>query len=302
MTSAASADAFRSGHIAIVGRPNVGKSTLLNRLVGQKISITSRRPQTTRWQILGVRTMPHYQAAFVDTPGVQHRYKDPVYRHMGREVTNALQHVDLIFFVIEASRWRPDDTRVLRLIESAGVPIVLVLNKIDRLADRSRLLPMIAALPDADRFAEIVPVSARTNDGIAELDRVMARLLPAGVPLYPEDLVTDRNQRFLAAEFIREKLTARLGGELPYRLSVTVESFKRRGGVTFINAVIWVESTGQKRIVIGHGGEQLKGVGMQARKDLEQMLGGRVHLELWVKVRRHWRDDLKSLREFGYAD
>ena len=297
----AAAGDFRCGHIAIVGRPNVGKSTLLNLLVGHKISITSRRPQTTRWQILGLRNTPRYQAAFVDTPGVQTRYTDAVYRHMGREVSGALQYVDIVFFVIDAARWRAEDEHVRRMLEPVHVPIVLVVNKIDRLRDRSRLLPMIAALPGADAYEEIVPVSARTSDGIETLDGVIARLLPPGAPLYPGDSITDRNERFLAAEFIREKLTTRLGGEVPYRISVTVESFRRRGAMTFINAVIWVESAGQKSMVIGHNGELLKSVGIQARKDMERLFSTHVHLEIWVKVRRHWRDDVKSLREFGYT-
>ncbi|MBI2993695.1 MAG: GTPase Era [Gammaproteobacteria bacterium] len=292
---------FRCGQVAIVGRPNVGKSTLLNHLVGHKLSITSRKPQTTRWNLLGVKTGADWQALYVDTPGIPGRYPVPLNRHMLREVKNALDGVDVALHVIEALRWTAADAAVRDRLRDTRRPVLLVINKIDRLADRAQLLPFISGIFKSGGYDEVVPISARNNESIAQLEEVVRKLLPEAPPAFPEEQLTDRTERFLAAELIREKLTRRLGDELPYSLSVTVDRFRATGKVTHIDATIWVESAGQKAIVIGRGGKMLKAVGEQARGDIEKMIDGPVHLRTWVKVRKRWTDDEKALRQFGYS-
>ena len=292
---------YRCGQVAIVGRPNVGKSSLLNSLLGQKLSIISRRPQTTRWSLLGIKTAPGCQILYVDTPGTPGRVPDSLNRHMHREVQNALEGVDVALHVIEALRWTEDDTKVQERLRAARVPVLLLINKIDKLRERTLLLPFIADMAARGEFAEVIPVSAKNGENIQELESVVRKFLPKAPPAFPEEQLTDRSERFLAAEMIREKLMRKLGDELPYRLSVTVDRFDESGRVTHIHATIWVESAGQKAIVIGHGGKLLKSVGEQARMDIQRMLDRPVYLRTWVKVRRGWTEDVKALKLLGYS-
>jgi GTP-binding protein Era len=292
----------RCGHAAIVGRPNVGKSTLLNRLVGQKLSITSRKPQTTRWNILGVSTDAAAQVIYVDTPGITAAQGDALRRHMVRQAAGALASVDVVLFVVEALKWTPADALVLDQVREAGVPAILVINKVDRVKDRARLLPFIDELRARLQFTAVVPVSARDGTNLDRLHAEICRLLPEAPPLFPDDQVTDRSVRFLAAELVREKLIRRLGAELPYSLAVTIENFREKPKLVTIDAVIWVETQGQKAIVIGKGGAVLKAVGEQARLDLERMLGRKVLLRTWARVKRRWTDDVAALKQFGYTD
>ncbi|MDT3735668.1 MAG: GTPase Era [Denitratisoma sp.] len=292
-------DGFRCGHIAIVGRPNVGKSTLLNRLVGQKLSIVSRKAQTTRHRITGVLTRTGQQFIFVDTPGFQIRHKNALNRLMNRGVSQALHDVDIVLLVIEAGRFTEDDKRILGMIPE-GKTVLLVINKIDRLADKKRLLPFIAEMARTYPFAEIVPVCAASGIGGDELLDAAARYLPESAPLFGEDDLTDRSERFLAAEFLREKLFRRLGEELPYGMTVEIERFELEGALRRIHAAIIVDKPAHKAIVIGRGGEQLKAIASDARRDLEKLFGGKVFLEIWVKVKGGWADDERALKSLGY--
>ena len=292
-------EGFRCGHLAIVGRPNVGKSTLLNRLIGQKISIVSRKAQTTRHRITGVLTRPGQQFIFVDTPGFQTKHKNALNRIMNRGVTQALNDVDVILLVIEAGRFTEEDKRVLSLMPE-DKKVLLVINKIDRLADKQRLLPFIAEVSKAFPFAEIVPVSAASGKGGDALLDAAGRYLPESAPLFGEDELTDRSERFLAAEFLREKLFRRLGEELPYGMTVEIERFLTEGSLRRINAAIIVDRPAHKAIVIGKGGEQLKAIASDARRDLETLYGGKVFLEVWVKVKGGWADDERALKSLGY--
>lgn len=290
---------YRCGHLAIVGRPNVGKSTLLNRLIGQKISIVSRKAQTTRHRITGVLTRPGQQFIFVDTPGFQTKHKNALNRIMNRGVTQALNDVDVILLVIEAGRFTEEDKRVLSLMPE-DKKVLLVINKIDRLADKKRLLPFIAEVSGAFAFAEIVPVCAASGSGGEALIDAAGRYLPESAPLFDEDDLTDRSERFLAAEFLREKLFRRLGEELPYGMTVEIERFETEGALRRINAAIIVDRPAHKAIVIGKGGEQLKAIASDARRDLESLFGGKVFLEVWVKVKGGWADDERALKSLGY--
>ncbi len=290
---------FRAGYVAIVGRPNVGKSTLLNRLVGQKLSITSRRPQTTRDRVLGILTRPDAQFVFVDTPGVQASHGSRLNRYMNRSATQALEQVDAVVLVVEALRFGAQDRRVLAALPE-GTPVVAVVNKIDRLPDKSALLPFLALLAQAFAFCEIVPVSAETGAQIDRLLEVLRQYLPPGPLIFAEDELTDRSERFLAAELVREKLFRLLGEEVPYAAAVEIERFEQEGDLRRIAASILVERPGQKPIVIGKGGEKLKAVGTQARHDMEKLFGGKVFLELFVKVREGWMDDPATLKRLGY--
>ena len=292
-------EGFRCGHLAIVGRPNVGKSTLLNRLVGQKISIVSRKAQTTRHRITGVLTRTGQQFIFVDTPGFQIRHRNALNRLMNRGVSQALHDVDVVLLVIEAGRFTEDDKRILAMIPSDKT-VLLVINKIDRLADKKRLLPFIAAMAKAHPFAEIVPLCAASGTGSEELLDAAARYLPLSAPLFGEDDLTNRSERFLAAEFLREKLFRRLGEELPYGMTVEIERFEQEGTLRRINAAIIVDRPAHKAIVIGRGGEQLKAIASDARRDLEKLFDGKVYLEVWVKVKSGWADDERALKSLGY--
>lgn len=293
---------FRAGTIAIVGRPNVGKSTLLNALVGQKLSITSPKPQTTRHRVTGILSGTGFQAVFIDTPGLHAHQPRALNRLMNRAAGSSMADADLILWVVDAVRWTPEDDAVLAKVRSIAKPTLLVINKVDRLKRREQLLPLIQKLSALHDFAAVVPLSAQRPGDVTRLEPVIRDLLPEGLQLYPPDQVTDRNERFLAAEVVREKLTRSLHQELPYGLTVEIESWKEQDqppGVE-IHAVIWVERAGQRRIVIGTGGQVLKAVGRAARLELNQTLGRRVHLELWVKVRENWADSEAALRALGY--
>ena len=290
----------RCGFVAIVGRPNVGKSTLLNHLVGQKVSITSSKPQTTRHRVIGIKTTGGAQAVYVDTPGLHGGKRRAIDRAMSRAALGALQEVDLVVFVVEALRWSKDDALVADRLRDLHVPVIVAVNKVDRVQRKEDLLPYLAELGTRGSFAEVIPVSARAGLQLDVLEREVGRRLPESAPLFSEDQVTDRSERFLAGEIIREKLMRRLGQEVPYRLTVEIERFSEEGATTTIDAVIWVEKPGQKAIVIGAEGKMLKAVGSEARADIERMLEKRVHLGLWVKVREGWSDDDRALRQLGY--
>lgn len=293
---------FRCGYVALVGRPNVGKSTLMNHLIGQKISITSSKPQTTRHRIIGIKTEADYQIVFVDTPGLHLNAKKAVNRYMNRTAKSTLTDVDLIIFVVEATRWTEDDDNVLRQLRAAEVPVVLTVNKIDHIKDKAELLPLLQGLAKKMDFAALVPVSALRRGNLDELERVVAQHLPENEPFYAEDQITDRSSRFLAAEIVREKLMRTLGQELPYELTVEIEQFKEEDGMLNIAAVIWIERDSQKPIVIGKGGSVLKKVGQAARTDMEKLFDSKVFLQLWVKVKEGWSDDDRALSSLGYTD
>lgn len=293
----------RCGFAALVGRPNVGKSTLLNALLGQKVSIVSPRPQTTRTRIHGVLTRPGMQIVFVDLPGIHARQPRAINRYMNRTALASLADSDVNLFVIEALRWTDEDERALGELRTAGRPILLLINKVDRAQPRSRLLPFIAEISAKADFAQVVPLSALKRKNIDGLPELIAAHLPESPLLFPAGQVTDSTDRFMAAEIVREKLTRRLQEEVPYGLVVEIEGMgmaEDEPGKLVVQAVIWVERTGQKAIVIGKGGELLKEVGRAARLDLKQHFGRPVHLELWVKVREGWSDDESALRGFGY--
>ncbi|HEV7392373.1 MAG TPA: GTPase Era [Burkholderiales bacterium] len=290
--------AHRSGLAAIVGRPNVGKSTLLNHLVGQKISITSRKPQTTRQRVTGILTRPEGQVVFVDTPGFQTEHRTALNRVMNRTVRRALDEVDLVLWVIEAGKFDSRDEALLKLMPEK-VPVVLVMNKIDRLKDKRSLLPFTRQMSDKRPFAAIVPVSAERDQQLPELVQTMVELLPEGERMYDEDEVTTLSERFLAAELVREKLFRLLGDELPYATAVEIETFETTGNLRRIGVGILVDRANQKAIVIGKDGEKLKKIGTQARKDMEGLFGGKVFLETWVRVRSGWADDEATLKRMG---
>lgn len=293
---------FRCGFITIMGRPNVGKSTLLNRLLGQKISITSRKPQTTRWHLLGIDSGPEYQAIFIDTPGIQSRHDNALNRHMTREAVDTLTRVDLIIFVVEALKWNAGDEYVAGLLEHTSLPLIIVVNKTDKVEDKKSLLPFISRLHEKFSIDDIIPISAKTGD---DLDRVRSRVieyLPCAPPAFPEDQLTDRSGRFLASEFLREKLTQKLGRELPYRITVTTDEFSEENNLIRIHVTVWVESDSQKAIVIGKNGAVMKSAGEQARHDMENLFGKKVYLNTWVKVKRKWTETESALRQLGYTD
>jgi len=293
------ASVHRSGYVAIVGRPNVGKSTLLNRLVGMKVSITSRRPQTTRHRITGIVSEPDAQLVLVDTPGFQTVHGGALNKLMNRVVTDSLGAVDVVLFVVEAGKFGADDRKVLALLPQR-IPVMLVINKIDRAKDKNRLLPFIARVITEFDFAEVVPVSAATGTQVARLLDAVKPYLPEGPALYGEDEVTDRPERFLAAELLREKLFRLLGEELPYAATVVVEKFETEAGLRRIHAAIVVDKPNHKAIVIGKGGAKLKDIATQARVDMEKLFGGKVFLEVWVKVKGGWAESLKALKNLGY--
>lgn len=292
----------RCGFVAVVGRPNVGKSTLVNTMVGQKFSITSNRPQTTRHRILGIATGDASQIVFVDTPGIHTGHRRALNRAMNRTASRALIGVDLVLMVVEASGWVRDDDRVLGRVGGEAAPAVLVLNKIDRVRRREAILPVLADTTRRHDFAATVPVCARTGENLERLREVVETHLPAGPPVFPQDHYTDRSEAFLSAEIVREKLIRRLGQELPHRLTVEIERFVEVEGRTVINALVLVERDQHKAIVIGRGGARLKEAGSAARRDIARMLGRSVHLEVWVKVREGWSDDERALRGLGLAE
>jgi GTP-binding protein Era len=299
MTSGADEIPFRTGFVAIVGRPNVGKSTLLNRLIGQKLSIVSRKAQTTRHRITGVRTEDKTQFVFVDTPGFQTRHRNALNRSMNRTVTSVLGDVDLVFLLIESGRLGDEDRQVIELLPPSA-KVMLVINKVDLMADKTALLPFIEKVKDEYAFAEIVPISAEKGRNTEELLRTAATYLPVAAPLFAEDDITDRSERFLAAEFLREKLFRLLGDELPYGMTVEIEKFEVDGQLRRIHAAVIVDRAGYKGIVIGKGGERLKRIASEARQELETLFQGKVFLEVWVKVRGGWADDERALKSLGY--
>jgi len=291
---------FRSGQVAIVGRPNVGKSTLLNRLVGQKISITARKPQTTRHAIRGIASSATAQCIFVDTPGFQPSVVNALGGVMNRAVAAALADVDVIVLVIVAGRQTSDDEAIIRLLPR-DKPLIVALNKIDRIAQRSQLLPQIERLSDRLPAHAFVPVSAENGYQVDSLLREIERALPKAAPMFPSDQLTDRDERFFAAEFIREKIFRALGDELPYATAVTIDRFEELKGLRRIHATIFVEKPSHRAIVIGDHGSRLKAIASSARRDLEHLFTAKVYLQIWVKVRRGWSDDRAQLKRFGYA-
>ena len=292
---------FKAGYAAIVGRPNVGKSTLLNRLIDHKVSIVTRKPQTTRRQIRGIKSTPDYQIIFTDTPGYQNKYKNAMNRYMNREVINALQDTDVVLFVVEALKWGDDDALVADVLKEAGAPVVLVINKLDLLKERATLLPYINSLKEKLSCTEIVPLSARRRRDVDLLERRIAGMLPAGEPLYPPDQVSDKSARFLAAEYIREKVMERLGDELPYRISVTIDEFNDEPTLLSLCATIWVERRSHRSILIGTSGKVLKSIGADARNELEKFFAKKVYLQTWVKTKKNWTEDIKALKTLGYG-
>lgn len=292
-----------SAFVAIVGRPNVGKSTLMNRILGQKISITSSKPQTTRHRILGIETEGERQIVYVDTPGLHKDEKKAINRMMNRTAASSMSGVEVVLFVVEAERWTHEDDLVLAKLKKTQRPVILVVNKVDQIKDKQALLPLLQDLSARHDFAEIIPLSAKTGaqvDALRELVHAYAKPVSHH---YPDDYVTDRSLRFMTAEIIREKLMRFTGDELPYSTTVEIERFQTAPtGTTHINALILVERDGQKRMVIGAGGSKLKTVGTEARRDIERLIDGKVHLELWVKVKSGWADDERALRSLGYNE
>jgi GTP-binding protein Era len=289
----------RCGLVAIVGRPNVGKSTLMNALVGQKISITSRKAQTTRHRITGVRTVGDAQFVFVDTPGFQTRHNAALNRNLNRTVQGVLSDVDIVLFLVEAGRFNLDDAKVLGLLPP-DKPAILVANKLDEVQRRTDMLPWLKSMQERHPFAEFVPMSARQNSDVERLMGIVAPYLPEQPWLYEADALTDRSERFLASELIREKLFRLTGDELPYSATVVIDKFEEEGDLRRIAATIIVERDAHKGMVIGDGGERLKRIGSEARQDLERLMEAKVFLELWVKVRSGWADSEEHLRSYGY--
>lgn len=292
----------RCGYVAIVGRPNVGKSTLLNHLLGQKLSITSRKPQTTRHQVLGIKTTDRAQILFVDTPGIHGGEERALNRFMNRTAGAALAGVDVIVMVVDRGEWRDDDERVLRSCLATGTPLLLAVNKVDLEDNPNAILPSLEVLAGRADFAALIPLSALREKNLEALEEEIVKRLPPGRFLFEEDEITDRSSRFLVAEIVREKITRQLGDELPYATTVEIEEFGQEGGVVHISALILVERKGQKAILIGHKGSRLRQIGTDARQDIERLLDQKVMLNLWVKVRAGWADDERALRSLGYDD
>ncbi len=296
--------AERCGYVAIVGRPNVGKSTLLNHILGQKLSITSRKPQTTRHQILGIKTEEDLQVIYVDTPGLHNDAKgNALNRYMNKAASEALRHVDLVVFLVDRTAWTDEDQIVLEKLEHVRCPVVLVVNKVDLLQDKEALLPWLETLNGKRRFDQIIPISAEKGHNVDKLEQVVAGFMPEGPHFYPEDQITDRSSRFVASELVREKLMRNLGDEVPYGTTVEIEEFRQdETGLLTISALILVERDGQKRIVIGDKGARIKQIGRDARLDMEKMFDAKVMLNLWVKVKRGWADNERALASLGYRN
>lgn len=284
-----------------MGRPNVGKSTLLNHILGQKLSITSRKPQTTRHQIIGVKTLENHQVIYVDTPGLHKRNDNAINRYMNRAASSVVSDVDVVLFVVQASMFTEEDEAALKHLEKTSVPVLLVINKIDLLENKDKLLPFIEKISAHYSFKDIIPVSALKGKGLERIENLIAELLPLGEAIYPHDQITDRSMRFLASEIIREKLVRELGQELPYTTTVVIEQYKEEDDLTSIFATIYVESKGQKTIIIGKKGSRLKSIGSKARIDIEKMVDGKVYIQLWVKIREGWSNDEQALRGLGYS-
>lgn len=293
---------YKCGFIAIVGRPNVGKSTLLNKIIGQKISITSRKRQTTRHRILGIKSEENMQAIYVDTPGMHLGGKTAMNRYMNRAANTVLSDVDVVLFVVDITKWTQEDDNVIERLKRESAPVILVMNKVDNMKDKSALLPMITELSEKMAFAEVVPLSARNGTNLETLQDLVRQYLPVSGPLFPEEQITDKSERFIASEIIREKLMRRLQQELPYSLTTQIEKFSMEKNILHIAAVIWVERETQKKIVVGKSGEVLKEIGQQARIDMEKTFENKVHLDLWVKVKEGWSDNENLMKRLGYDE
>ncbi|MFP3979379.1 MULTISPECIES: GTPase Era [Marinobacter] len=292
----------RCGFVAIVGRPNVGKSTLLNHILGQKLSITSRKPQTTRHKVLGIKTEGPVQAIYVDTPGMHVEEPRALNRYMNKAATSALSGVDVVVFVVDQLAWTTADEMVLEKLSKLDCPVILAVNKVDRIEKRESLLPHLDMLSRKRDFAEIIPMSALKETNLAPLEEAVSRFLPESVHFYPDDQITDRSERFMASEMVREKITRQLGAELPYSVAVEIEEFKHDGKTLHISALILVEREGQKKIMIGDKGDRLRSIGQDARADMERMFDCKVMLKLWVKVKRGWADSDRALKSLGMND
>ena len=292
----------RCGYVAIVGRPNVGKSTLLNHILGQKLAITSRKPQTTRHNMLGIKTEGEVQAVYVDTPGLHKNSEKALNRYMNKTASAALKDVDVVIFVVDRTRWTDEDQMVLERIQYVQGPVILAINKTDRIEDKIELMPHLEWLQQQLPKAEIVPISAQQGHNLDALEKLVANFLPESEHFFPADQITDRSSRFLAAELVREKIMRQLGAELPYQITVEIEEFKQEGRILHIHALILVERDGQKKIIIGDKGERIKRIGQEARKDMEVLFDSKVMLNLWVKVKGGWSDDERALRSLGYGD
>lgn len=288
------------GYVAIIGRPNVGKSTLLNDLVGKKLSITSDKPQTTRTQVLGIKTMGHIQVLYIDTPGLHKAEKNAMNRYMNKLASSVVTDADVIVFIIEANRWLEEDEIVLDKLKKTKAPVILAINKVDKLDDKAQLLPIIEKLQTQYPFVHIIPISATRHENVQELEDEIFKLLPEGPHFFPDGELTDKSPRFLVSELIREKIIRNTGQEVPYSTTVEVESWTEEEKLIRINAIIWVEREGQKAIIIGKAGEKLKQIGTAARKDIETLLDKKVFLRLWVKVKSSWTDDERVLKSLGY--
>ncbi|MBN2606759.1 MAG: GTPase Era [Thiotrichales bacterium] len=295
---------FKAGFVAVIGRPNVGKSTLMNTLLGQKLSITSPKPQTTRHRIHGIHSTENYQIVFVDTPGMHLGGQKSINRYMNRAANSAFADVDVVLFVVEAGRWTQEDQAVAQKCQNLDIPVIVLVNKIDKMQQKEVLLPYLQKIAEKIDFDEVIPVSAYKKSGIDVIETEVLKHLPNQPAIFPEDYITDRSSRFLASEIVREKLMRTLGDEVPYGVTVEIEQFKfdEEEGRWVIHALILVERPGQKQIVIGKQGQLIKQVGIQARKDLMKMMDSRVHLELWVKVKENWADDDRALASLGYTD
>jgi GTP-binding protein Era len=290
------------GYVAIVGRPNVGKSTLLNRILGIKLAITSHKAQTTRHAILGITRSDDGQVVYVDTPGIHDRSDNAMNRYLNRTARSALSDVDLLIFVVEALRWTREDEKVLAHLKQVRAPVILAVNKVDKVKQKEQLLPYLSQMAARHDFQEIVPISAKSGKNLQQLEALVLQALPSGEQLYPDDQLTDRPERFFAAEMIREQVTRRYAKELPYATSVEIEQFEELQGRYRIHAVIWVEKPGQKAIIIGKNGLALKEMATQARKSMEKFFDTKVHLEIWVKVKKSWSSDEKALVRLGYGE
>jgi GTP-binding protein Era len=295
-------DTSRCGYVAIVGRPNVGKSTLLNHLLGQKISITSRKPQTTRNAVVGIKTEDNVQIIFVDTPGLHLGQQKAINRYMNRAATSSMKDVDVVVFVVDRFLWTEEDEAVAERLANIKCPVILAINKIDQIEDKETLLPHLQQLAEKLSVEEIVPLSALRNTNLDRLEQLIVGHLPEGVHMYPEDQITDRSSRFMAAEIVREKITRQLGDELPYEMAVEIEEFVQEGNLLNISALILVERDGQKKILIGDKGARIKLIGTEARIDMEKLFEVKIMLKLWVKVKSGWSDDERALRSLGYND
>ena len=291
---------FRCGYVALVGKPNTGKSTLMNALIGEKLSITAPRPQTTRHQILGIRTREDYQCIFVDTPGIHDQRSKAIHRYMNRAATSMLADADVVCVLLDATRFGRDDEEILAMVENCP-EVVLAVNKTDLLS-REACMPLMQRISDLAPARECVPISALAGDNLERLMGLLVARLPAGPAQFPDDQLTDKSMRFISAEIVREKLFRVLQQELPYSITVSIENYVEEADLTRISAIIWVEKKSQKAIVIGKQGGLLKKIGAAARRDIERLVDGKVYLQLWVKVRADWADDEQSLAAFGYSD